>query len=276
MLKGQFILPAWLDYGAAFLFALTGGLVAYEKDYDFTGLAAMALAVGLGGGLIRDGIFLQQVPAAVEDFRYILAVVAAIFIAVLIGDKIEKRLAYVILVADALGLGLYAVVGAQKSVNLGLTVYAAALIGVVNAIGGGLLRDVLSREDPMIFRPGQLYAITAMLGVMVFLTIGVGLKAPAWVAAIVCIGFTFVLRLLTVFFNIHTHPINEHAVRARVGHGLKSTLQRLRRTKTPEAEGLLEGGVRSGIKSDVKSDIKGDIKGKRTEEAEPPCKGGAL
>ena len=202
--------------------------MAYEKDYDFTGLAAMAIAVGLGGGLIRDGIFLQVIPAAVQNWRYLAAVAAAILIAVVIGDRIEKRVAVVILLADALGLGLYAVVGAQKSINLGLTVYAASLIGIINATGGGMLRDVLSREDPVMFRPGQLYAVTAFFGVAVFLMLGVGFKTPAWVAVVVCIGFTFVMRMFTIRFDIRTHPVHQHALRTSVQHGVRSSVHRLR------------------------------------------------
>jgi uncharacterized membrane protein YeiH len=229
MLEGEFVLPAALDYSAAFLFALTGALVAYEKDYDFTGMVAMALAVGLGGGIIRDGIFLQQVPAAVKDWRYLAAVAAAVVIAVLIGDRIEKRVKLVILLADAAGLGLYAVVGSQKSIDLDLSVYAAALIGIVNAIGGGLLRDVLSREDPIIFQPGQLYAVVAALGVTVFLVLGVGFKTPAWIAAVVCIAVTFVARILTISFDIRTSPVKEHAWRARTKRGVERGAKRIRR-----------------------------------------------
>ncbi|MBU1670798.1 MAG: TRIC cation channel family protein [Actinobacteria bacterium] len=234
MLKGQFVLPVWLDYTAAFLFAITGGLVAFEKDYDLTGLAAMALAVGLGGGIIRDGIFLQQIPAAVEDWRYLAAVLAAVVITLTLGNFIEKRLGLVILLADAMGLGLYAVVGAQKSIFLGLSVYAAGLIGLVNAVGGGLLRDVLSREDPIVFRPGQLYGVVAIVGVTVFLALGVGFRTPAWVAAVVCIAVTFVLRVVTIRFDIHTHPVHAHAVRGAVVSGYRGLAGRLRDKDKPE------------------------------------------
>lgn len=229
MLEGQFMIPAALDYTAAFLFALTGGLVAYEKDYDFTGLAAMAISVGVGGALIRDGIFLQQVPAVVSNWGYLVAVAAAILIAVLIGDHINKHLTWVILIADALGLGLYGVVGAQKSINLGLSAYAALLIGVINAIGGGLLRDIITGEDPVAFRPGQIYAIAAIAGVSTFIILGVGFKTPAWIAAIVCIATTFILRILTVTFDIKTHPVHEHALRKKIKHGVKTTVHKLRK-----------------------------------------------
>jgi uncharacterized membrane protein YeiH len=233
MLKGQFVLPAWLDYSAAFFFAMTGGLVAYEKDYDLTGLAAMAMAVGLGGGIIRDGIFLQQVPAAVSNWRYLAAVGAAILITITLGDLIERRMRLVILLADAMGLGLYAVVGAQKSIFLGLSVYAAGLIGLINATGGGLLRDVLSREDPIIFRPGQLYGVVAITGVTVFLALGVGFKTPAWVAAIACIAVTFVLRVITVRFDIRTHPVHAHAIRGSLVGGYRGLAGRLRHRDRP-------------------------------------------
>lgn len=101
-----------------------------------------------GGGLIRDGIFLQVVPAAVQNWRCLAAVALAVLIAVAIGDKIEKRLTYVILIADALGLGLYAVVGSQKSINLGLTVYAARR-RPCRLVRGNLLRGVTRRQTPV-------------------------------------------------------------------------------------------------------------------------------
>lgn len=231
MLKGQFPIPAVLDYTAAFLFALTGGLVAYEKDYDFTGLAAMAISVGLGGALIRDGIFLQQIPAVVANWRYLAAVAVAILIAVLIGDLISKHMTVVILIADALGLGLYGVVGAQKSINLGLTAYAALLIGVINAIGGGLLRDIITGEDPVAFKPGQIYALAAITGVSVFVILGAGFKTPAWIAATACIVTTFVLRIFTVVFDVKTHPVHEHALRKKIKHGVKTTVHKIRPPK---------------------------------------------
>ncbi len=74
----------------------------------------------------------------------------------------------VLSLVDALGLGIYAVVGAQKSLDHGLPIGAAILVGAVNASGGGLLRDVLTREVPLLFKPGQFYALTAVVGAIVF------------------------------------------------------------------------------------------------------------
>lgn len=216
MLEGQFYLPISYDLIATFLFAITGALVAYRKGYDYLGLFALALAAGAGGGLIRDGIFLQNGPPAfVTDWRYMAMVLAAGFLVILVGENI-KRVNLVILLADGLGLGFYAAVGAQKSINLGLSVLAAGLIGLINAVGCGLLRDVLSREEPIIFRPGQLYAMAALFGVAVFLGLGVGARLNAQIAALISIGVAFATRVLSIVFDIHTHPVKEHTARVAV------------------------------------------------------------
>ena len=78
------------------------------------------------------------------------------------------RLRLVVAIVDALGLGLYAVYGAQKAMLAGLPLLAAMLVGTVNAVGGGLMRDVLVREEPFLFRPGGFYALAAVAGATTF------------------------------------------------------------------------------------------------------------
>lgn len=227
MLEGQFNLPVTYDLVAVFLFAITGALVAYRKGYDYFGLFSLALVVGAGGGLIRDGIFLNNGPPAfVQDWRYTAVVLAAGCLVILLGEHIH-RANLVLLLADGLGLGLYVVVGSQKSINLGLSVLAAGLIGIINAIGGGLLRDVLTKEEPLVFRPGQFYALAALLGVTVFLALGVGFHVNAQLSALIAIGVAFAMRIVAVGFDIKTHPVKEHAARSVV----KKQARKLRRSK---------------------------------------------
>jgi uncharacterized membrane protein YeiH len=216
LLEGQFNLPIAYDLVAVFLFAVTGALAAYRKGYDYMGLISLALAAGAGGGLIRDGIFLQQgPPALVTNWRYLAAIFAAAFLVIILGDHI-RRVNLMLLLADALGLGIYAVVGSQKSINIGLSVLSAGFIGVINAVGGGLLRDVLSREEPLMFQPGQWYALAAIIGATIFLILGVGFKINAQVAALISIGITFAARVLSLRLNLITHPVNEHRARMAV------------------------------------------------------------
>ena len=190
--------PIALDLAASFFCAATGALAALQKRYDLVGILVLATVTGVGGALLRDGIFLQAgPPAVVQDGRYLLAVLAGAGAAAFFARQLH-RLRAPFIIADAIALGLYAVVGAQKTLAAGLPPLAATLVGVVNAIGGGILRDVLVREEPLIFRPSELYALAALAGCVLFVSLTVWLQAPAPVAASIGIGVTIAVRLLAI------------------------------------------------------------------------------
>lgn len=198
ILVGQYQLNVAVDLAATALFAVTGALAAIRKRYDAVGVLVLALVTGLGGGLLRDGLFLQNgPPLAVSDARYLVAVLAGAGVGAFFARHLH-RLRLVFVLADALALGLYAVVGAEKSLTAGLPILAATLVGVVNAVGGGLLRDVLVREEPLIFKPGEFYAVAALGGVVVFLALATQAHLSAHRAAAAGIAVAFCLRLLSI------------------------------------------------------------------------------
>ncbi len=207
MLKGHFDLPIYIDLAATFLFGLTGGLAALKRGYDWIGLLALAFATAVGGGLIRDGIFISQGPPVVtKDSRYVLVIVAAAGVDFLLREHVI-RFNKVIAWLDALGLGAYAVVGIQKALGADLSVAAAILVGVVNAVGGGLLRDVLVREEPLFFKPGQFYVLAVVLGCLLFVILALQVNMEATQAALITIGATFLFRVLAIHFNWKTSPV---------------------------------------------------------------------
>lgn len=204
-----FQLPLAVDLGAVAIFAATGAMVARQKRYDLVGAVVLALATGLGGALLRDGIFLQAgPPAALRDGRYLAAVVAGAAVGVFFAGVLH-RLRLVILVADAVGLGLYGVYGAQKALLADLPILSAVLVGTVNAVGGGILRDVLVREEPLIFKSGQFYALAAMAGCAVFalLDLTPGLTTP--LAAGAGVAATLALRLGSIRLGWRTGALSE-------------------------------------------------------------------
>jgi uncharacterized membrane protein YeiH len=208
----QFKFPIYFDLGATFLYALTGALVAIRRQYDIIGLFVLALVSGVGGGLIRDGIFIQDgVPLAMKDERYLYAVIAGCVVAVLFGHRMD-RLQKIFLFADALGLGAYAVVGVSRSLNAGYTILPAIIVGIVNASGGGLLRDVLVREEPLLFKPGQVYVLAALVGACVFTLLIIQFHMPVQVAGLWAVGVTFVLRVLSILFNWKTVSVRRSIV----------------------------------------------------------------
>jgi uncharacterized membrane protein YeiH len=207
MIVKTYSLPVIFDLGAVFVFGITGALAAVYRGYDFIGLFALAFVTGVGGGLIRDSIFIQQgPPAVVSDGRYFFAILLSGIVGLLF-HKRKKHIGQIIAVFDAAGLGAYAVVGVQKALAASLSMPASIMVGVINAVGGGLLRDILVREEPLLFKPGQLYVLAALAGCVLFVLLAVYLGIQAEVAALVTIVFTFILRMLAIKFNWSTKPL---------------------------------------------------------------------
>lgn len=207
MLRGSFDLPILFDYGATFAFALSGALAGIKRNYDIVGVVALALVTGLGGGLIRDGLFLVHGPTPLlTNPAYIEIIGGAVLAGVLFGSRIH-HFARLIAVVDALGLGAYAAFGVQKSLLVGLAAPAAILVGVVNAVGGGVLRDLLCREEPLVFKPGQFYLLTALAGAVTFVFGSIVLGWSSNRAALAAVALTFVFRALTIAFNWRTASV---------------------------------------------------------------------
>jgi uncharacterized membrane protein YeiH len=197
---------AVFDLVAVFLFAVSGALAAIRKQYDFIGVLILAFFSGVGGGLIRDAIFIQAgPPKVVTDSSYMVVIFLAFLLSILFRGSLSKMRKTIILV-DAIGLGAYGVVGAHAAMLGGLVPLAAVLVGVFNATGAGLIRDVLIREEPIIFKPGQFYAGAAIVGSSLYVTLVV-FTMDETVAAFIAIAVTFMLRVLSVKLNWQTRPI---------------------------------------------------------------------
>src|SRR3954447_10199627 len=200
-------LPISIDLGATVLFSITGAMAAIRRHYDPIGLFVLALACGLGGGLLRDGLFIQNgPPAAMRNGGYMIAVLAGCLLAILF-FKHAERISKPFLIIDALATGAYGVVGASKAFEAGLAVPACIFVGVVNAVGSGLIRDILVREEPLLLKPGQFYVIASVLGVGGFTVLTVYCRFPVVSSAILAIVVTFVLRLLAIFFDWKTRSV---------------------------------------------------------------------
>jgi len=202
-----FTLPVWFDLGATFAFALTGALAAIKRGYDIVGVFFLALVSGIGGGLIRDGMFLQEgITPLLTNPNYLYVIGAAVLIGVVMGERVH-HFNRVIAMVDALGLGAFACFGVQKSLMVGLGPTAAVFVGVINAVGGGLVRDVITREEPLTFRPGQFYVLVALAGAVIFVSLTAQFGVAATTAAFISIAITFLFRMLTIIFNWRTTPL---------------------------------------------------------------------
>ena len=173
-------LPIIFDLLGVLTSASAGALTGVRKGLDLVGVLVLAAVTGLGGGVVRD-LMIGAVPVAMlTDWRYLtVAAVAAALVLLVehpkvpgpdaswsarLHDQISLPTAY--LLADSATLGCFAVSGTAKALNYGLAVLPAALMGVVTAVGGGVLRDVLVNEVPTVLRR-ELYAVPAFVGALV-------------------------------------------------------------------------------------------------------------
>jgi uncharacterized membrane protein YeiH len=137
---------------------------------------------------------------------YLWAVIAGCFAAGFFHrhvSKLDRLFSY----ADALGLGAYGVVGSAKAFAAGLSVPASIFVGVVNAVGGSLIRDVLTNTEPFLLKPGQFYFVAALAGCCAYAAAAWWLHLPAAVAAVIAIAVTFAARTLSMTFNWKTASV---------------------------------------------------------------------
>ena len=208
MTASVFVLPIQFDLAATFLMAMTGVWAASRRGYDIVGAFTLAFVSGVGGGLLRDSVFLVQPPAVMQHPLYLIAIVFAVAVGIAfyrLTLRFERLMAYV----DAVALAVYAVVGADKALAAGISPVGAVLVGMTNAVGGGLLRDIFVREEPLLFKPGQFYVLAALGGCMLFVGLFHGYRLRVEHAATASICVTLGLRLLAIRFNWTTSAVSE-------------------------------------------------------------------
>jgi uncharacterized membrane protein YeiH len=181
-----------LDLTGTFVFALSGATVGVKKRLDLFGVLVLSFAAGNAGGIARDLLIGAAPPAAISDWHY-LAVSLLAGIVTFWRPTIIDRLRTPVLLFDAAGLGLFAVAGTQKALVFGLNPVMAAALGMLTGIGGGMTRDVLLTEVPVVLR-ADIYAIAALAGAAV-VVIGSALLLPATAVtiagAVLCFGLRF-------------------------------------------------------------------------------------
>jgi uncharacterized membrane protein YeiH len=188
----------FLDLAGTAAFAISGAAAARERGLDWFGVIAIAFAVACGGGVLRDICIGAVPPAGLTDWRY-LAVAMAAALTTMAANAWVVRLARPVIFFDSLGVGLFAVTGAQKTMAFGHNVELAVLLGAVTAVGGGVIRDVLLNRVPVILTR-EIYASAALVGASIEvasarLELFPGVRT--WIALIACFG----LRYLSLHFN---------------------------------------------------------------------------
>jgi len=156
-----------LDLFGTFVFAISGVLAAKNKQFDIVGALVIGFVTAIGGGTIRD-VLIGRFPVGwLKDPVYAWIIIAGFLIALLFGEKVA-RLRRSMFLFDTVGIGLFTILGIQTSLSFELPILACLLMGVVSACFGGVIRDVLTNQVPLIFR-SEIYATACLAGGVVYL-----------------------------------------------------------------------------------------------------------
>jgi len=184
-----------LDLSGTFVFALSGAASGVKHKLDAFGIGVLAFVAGNAGGVVRDLLIGAVPPAAISDWRYVAVSLVAGGVTFLWYPNL-KRLQPLVLLLDAAGLGLFAVAGAQKAVAFGVNPFVSALLGMLTGIGGGVLRDLLINEIPVVMR-ADLYALAALAGSVVVVA-GHLSRWPPTACTIAGAFLCFAIRLVAI------------------------------------------------------------------------------
>jgi len=189
----------WLDLAGTFVFAVTGALSAGRKKMDVFGVVVLACVTSLGGGTARDLLLGIRPIFWIRDISYLSVGMAGGILTFIVAHSIVIPYRW-LLYADAVGLAVFTVVGAQKTLLSGNPAAVAAVMGVVTAVVGGMVRDTLSGEAPMILRQ-EIYATASIAGVLVFLA-AFKLSGSFSLAASLSMPLVFCIRIYSVHMKL--------------------------------------------------------------------------
>lgn len=213
--KDVFTIPAYIDYFATFTWALSGAIVGVRRRYDIVGVFVIALVSSMGGGLIRDGLLLQRTPALLTNGLYLILIALATLLVGLVSRKLINlpksfSITKLVDVIDMLGVPAFAVVGMVLALEQHISLPGVVLVGVINGVGGGLLRDIVTGEEPLLLKPGQFTPLVVLIVCTVFVALTQFTSVATYPAALFTLALFFVIRMLTIRFNWKTEALIPH------------------------------------------------------------------
>lgn len=189
-----------LDLFGVAVFAISGALTAGRKSMDLFGVVVVAVITAIGGGTVRDVLLDAHPVFWIQDPTYLIVILAATA-ATLLYARFRRPPRASLLVADAFGLAVFTFIGAQTAYSAGVSDLIVVLMGTITGVAGGVMRDVLCAEVPLILRR-EVYATAAIAGAAVYVVLEeIGADSP--IVAILPVTTVFLLRLAAIRFDLH-------------------------------------------------------------------------
>lgn len=196
-----------LDLIGTGVFAISGFLVAGEKRFDIFGAAVVALVTAVGGGTLRDVLIGSTPVGWMKDLWYPGVIAFAIIIAWFLGPTIRK-LQKTMFLFDTIGIGIFTILGLEKTLALGLHPVIAIMMGTVSAVFGGVVRDVLVNREPLVFRE-ELYATACLAGGILYVVLSL-FQLPDDLLIVFTVLAIVTIRSLAVLRGWNLPKVKEH------------------------------------------------------------------
>lgn len=195
------LLIYWLDLLGVAVFAISGALAAGQKGLDWVGVTALAVVTSIGGGTIRDVLLNREAVFWIADPTYLWVILAAA-VSTIGYARLFKVPTNALRIADALGLALFAILGARIAEAEGVATPIVVVMGVLTGVAGGIIRDVLTNEVPLVFRSSEeLYSVAALGGVLLYLGLQ-ALELPRPLPALLGVALVAVLRFAAIVWKL--------------------------------------------------------------------------
>ncbi|SUJ16331.1 Predicted membrane protein [Sphingobacterium spiritivorum] len=197
------------DLVGTMFFAISGAMAANRKNIDMFGATFLGFVTAIGGGSLRD-IFLNLRPVWVNDGNYLVAILIGVSIALLANERLDKY-ARTLSLFDAIGIGFFTIVGVQKSLIYDSSTIAAVVFGMFTAVLGGVIRDTLMNETPLIFRK-EIYATACLAGAITFILLRNTGFNNSW-CAFIGAAVVFVVRIVSIKYRLFLPAVGEYKKR---------------------------------------------------------------
>lgn len=195
-----------LDILGTFAFAISGALVAYDKKLDLFGILIIAFVTAVGGGMLRDVLIDAHPINWIGDLNYLYTIFAAVIFTFLFKSKINY-LGKTMFLFDTIGIGVFTLLGLKKVLSFNLHPIIALIMGMISAVFGGVLRDVLTNRIPLIFEK-EIYASACLAGGIVYLTIS-QFNVPENIIFVISASVIVIIRVVSVRYQLELPKIKE-------------------------------------------------------------------
>lgn len=196
-----------LDILGTFAFAISGALVASDKKFDLFGVLIIAFVTAVGGGMLRDVLINAHPINWIGDLNYLWTILTAVFMTFLFKSKILP-LSKTLFLFDTIGLGVFTLLGLKKGLTYNLHPIIALIMGMISAVFGGVLRDILTNKVPLIFEK-EIYASACLAGGIVYLVLAY-FKIQENIIFVIAATVIIIIRIIAVKFHLQLPKIKDN------------------------------------------------------------------